>query len=72
MIRDDLAKDHPDVANAEPTFEPPRAGDIAHSQAAIDKIQAALGYVPTHKVIDGMAETVDWFSQRPRKSKERS
>ena len=64
MIRDDLAKDAPEVATAEPVFEPPRQGDIPHSQAAIDKIQAALGYEPTHQVADGMAETVDWFAQR--------
>src|SRR5688572_27011495 len=64
MIREDLAKDLPDVAKAEPTFEPPRPGDIQHSQAAIDKISAALGYVPTHQVAEGMAETVTWFSRR--------
>jgi UDP-N-acetylglucosamine 4-epimerase len=67
LIRDDLAKDFPDVAKAEPAFEPPRPGDIPHSQAAIDKITAALGYVPTHKVADGMAETVTWFAQRLRR-----
>ncbi|HUJ60944.1 MAG TPA: SDR family oxidoreductase [Kofleriaceae bacterium] len=67
MIRDVLAKDHPEVASAEPTFEPPRPGDIPHSQAAIDKIAAALGYVPTHQVTEGMAETVAWFAQRLRK-----
>jgi UDP-N-acetylglucosamine/UDP-N-acetylgalactosamine 4-epimerase len=68
MIRDGLSKDFPDVANAEPIFEPPRAGDIPHSQAAIDKIQAALGYEPTHQVSDGMAETVSWFAQRLRRA----
>src|SRR5688572_7547870 len=57
MIRDALAKDAPEVATAEPAFEPPRAGDIAHSQASIDKISDALGYAPTHQVADGMAET---------------
>jgi UDP-N-acetylglucosamine 4-epimerase len=67
MIRDDLAKDHPGIATAEPTFEPPRAGDVMHSQAAIDKISAALGYVPTHQVADGMAETVSWFAERLRR-----
>jgi UDP-N-acetylglucosamine/UDP-N-acetylgalactosamine 4-epimerase len=67
MIRDGLAKEYPEVASAEPTFEPPRPGDIAHSQAAIDKITAALGYAPTHQVADGMAETVAWFAQRMRK-----
>ena len=64
MIRDDLAKDIPEVANAEPVFESPRPGDVAHSQAAIDKISAALGYVPTHQVAEGMDETVTWFAQR--------
>jgi len=67
MIRDNLAKDLPDITRAEPTYEPPRAGDIAHSQAAIDKIEAALGYKPTHQVAEGMTETVAWFSQRLRK-----
>ena len=66
MIRDDLAKDVPSVATAEPILEPPRPGDIPHSQAAIDKITAALGYEPTHPVAEGMAETVTWFAQRLR------
>jgi UDP-N-acetylglucosamine/UDP-N-acetylgalactosamine 4-epimerase len=68
LIRDDLAKDVAEVASAEPVFESPRPGDIPHSQAAIDKISAALGYTPTHQVADGMAETVTWFAQRLRKA----
>ena len=68
MIRDALAKDVPEVSGTEPIYEPPRAGDIPHSPAAIDKISAALGYEPTHQVADGMAETVGWFSQRLRKA----
>ncbi len=67
LIRENLAKDFPDVAKAEPMFEAPRAGDIPHSQAAIDKITAALGYVPTHKITDGMTETVAWFSRSLRR-----
>jgi UDP-N-acetylglucosamine 4-epimerase len=67
MIRDNLAKTFPEVATAEPVFEGPRAGDVAHSQAAIDKITAALGYVPSHLVEDGMAETVAWFAHRLRR-----
>src|SRR4051812_28530807 len=53
LIRDNLAKDFPEVAKAEAVHESPRPGDIAHSQAAIDKISAALGYQPTHQVADG-------------------
>jgi UDP-N-acetylglucosamine 4-epimerase len=67
MIRENLAKEFPEIAKAEPAFEPPRAGDISHSQAAIDKISAALGYIPTHQVAEGMAETVAWFAQRLRR-----
>lgn len=67
LIRENLAKDFPDVAKAEPLFEAPRAGDIPHSQAAIDKITAALGYVPTHKITEGMTETVAWFSRSLRR-----
>ena len=68
MIRDNLAKVFPDVAGADPVYEAPRPGDIAHSQAAIDKISAALGYEPSHMVEDGMAETVAWFAQRLRRA----
>jgi UDP-N-acetylglucosamine 4-epimerase len=67
MIRDNLAKDFPEVAAAEPVYEGPRAGDVAHSQAAIDKIIGALGYAPSHLVDQGMAETVGWFAQRLRR-----
>jgi UDP-N-acetylglucosamine 4-epimerase len=69
MIRDELAVDVPALAGAAPTFEPPRQGDIPHSQASIETITAALGYAPTHQVTDGMRETVDWFAQRPRRKK---
>ncbi|HEY4242125.1 MAG TPA: SDR family oxidoreductase [Kofleriaceae bacterium] len=64
MIRDNLAKDFPEVADMQAVHEGPRAGDVAHSQASIEKITAALGYQPTHQVADGMAETVGWFAQR--------
>lgn len=64
MIRDLLAKDYPELASAQPVHESARPGDVVHSQAAIDKISAALGYVPSHQLADGMAETVTWFARR--------
>jgi UDP-N-acetylglucosamine/UDP-N-acetylgalactosamine 4-epimerase len=67
LIRDHLATTFPEVAGAEALFESPRLGDIAHSQAAIDKIKGALGYQYTHEVAEGMAETVKWFAARHRK-----
>jgi UDP-N-acetylglucosamine 4-epimerase len=68
LVRDNLAKAHADVAKIELVHEPPRAGDTAHSQAAIDKISAALGYAPTHQVAEGMAETVKWYVRSLRKA----
>jgi UDP-N-acetylglucosamine 4-epimerase len=67
MMRDGLARDFPDVAKAELVFEAPRAGDIPHSQASIEKITSAFGYAPTHQVAEGIAETVTWFGRRLRK-----
>jgi UDP-N-acetylglucosamine/UDP-N-acetylgalactosamine 4-epimerase len=67
LIRDNLAMTFPEVAGAEALFESPRLGDIAHSQAAIDKIKGTLGYQYTHEVAEGMAETVKWFAARHRK-----
>jgi UDP-N-acetylglucosamine/UDP-N-acetyl-alpha-D-glucosaminouronate 4-epimerase len=66
LIRDGLARDFSHVGQIEPVHEAPRAGDIQHSQASIEKITAALGYAPTHQVADGMAETVRWFVNRHR------
>lgn len=66
LIRDNLAKTFPHVAGVEPAFEAPRPGDIAHSQASIEKIKAAFGYQHTHEIAAGMAETVAWFAARAR------
>ena len=67
--REELAKDFPHVADVEPVYEAPRPGDVAHSQASIEKIVSALGYAPTHQIADGMAETVNWFAQRHAKAR---
>jgi UDP-N-acetylglucosamine 4-epimerase len=64
LIRDALARDFPGVAELEPHHEPPRAGDVLHSQASIEKISERLGYVPTHDIGEGMSETVAWFTKR--------
>jgi UDP-N-acetylglucosamine/UDP-N-acetylgalactosamine 4-epimerase len=67
MIRDNLERDFPQANGIEPSFAATRIGDVAHSQAAIEKIKAALGYEPTHNVAEGMAETVAWFVRSRRR-----
>ncbi len=66
-LRDNLAKLQPELARVEPMFEAPRAGDIPHSQASIGKIEGALGYVPTHEIGAGLAETVVWYAKHPER-----
>ena len=41
--------------------EPPRAGDVRHSQADISLARRLLGYTPVVSLEDGMTQTVDWY-----------
>ena len=44
-----------------------RAGDVRHSQADITRAQTLLGYQPTHKVAQGIAESLSWYLQNLNK-----
>lgn len=39
----------------------PRAGDIPHSLASIEKAKTLLGYQPRYYLSDGLKETVKWY-----------
>jgi UDP-N-acetylglucosamine/UDP-N-acetyl-alpha-D-glucosaminouronate 4-epimerase len=64
IIRSNLAKNFPELADVKPEYGELRPGDVAHSQASIEKIQNLLGYDPTHEIAEGLAETVAWFASR--------
>ena len=40
-----------------------RAGDVRHSLADISKARTRLGYEPTHRIGEGLAEAMDWYVQ---------
>jgi len=61
MIRDCIAKERPELADIEPHYADFRPGDVRHSQADISKASQRLGYVPSHSVTEGLAETVAWY-----------
>lgn len=61
MIRRLLAERRPKLAALEPVYQDFRPGDVRHSLADIGKARRLLGYTPTHRVEDGLRETVDWF-----------
>jgi len=44
-------------------YAPPRAGDVKHSQASIDKITRA-GFAPNSDFRSGLEKTIDYFSRK--------
>jgi UDP-N-acetylglucosamine 4-epimerase len=47
----------------EPIYGPERAGDVRHSKASISKISKQLIYKKSHKFIDGMKITLNYFTR---------
>lgn len=48
--------------NTQPVYRDFRAGDVLHSQADIGKAQLMLGYTPTHRLSDGIAQSMRWYA----------
>ena len=44
-----------------PRFDPPRAGDIKHSQADVRKAAARLGWNPRIGFAEGLRQVVEWY-----------
>jgi UDP-N-acetylglucosamine 4-epimerase len=61
LIRDLLARADPALADAQPSFRDFRPGDVRHSLADISHARMVLGYAPSHRVDQGMAEAIDWY-----------
>lgn len=50
------------IEKAAPIHRDFRQGDVLHSLADITKAQQLLGYKPTHRIDEGLKETVDWYT----------
>lgn len=61
MIKDILARDKPGLAATSATYRDFRAGDVRHSLADVSKAQRLLGYLPTHRIAEGMEEAMAWY-----------
>ena len=60
LLRDNLADW--DVSPAvQPVHRDFRAGDVRHSLADLGKAQCLLGYAPTHRLAEGVAEAMPWY-----------
>jgi UDP-N-acetylglucosamine/UDP-N-acetylgalactosamine 4-epimerase len=61
MIRLLLVPRMPQLAAVRATHREPRRGDVRFSQADISKAKKLLGFRPTHRVLEGLEKTVDWY-----------
>ena len=50
-----------EASTAEPTFGPPRAGDVRHSRANVDRVRRELAFEPVVDIRTGIENTVAWF-----------
>ena len=62
MIRLLLVPRLPHIAKVRATHREPRRGDVRFSQADISKARKLLGYRPTHRVLEGLEKTIDWYA----------
>jgi len=65
LLRDRVAVHRPAARASEPQHAEPRAGDVTHSQASIEKARTMLRYEPSAAIAEGLTATVDWFMARP-------
>jgi len=56
----------------EPTYAPPRTGDVRHSLADLERARLHLGWEPRVPLTDGIAETIPQYRSRPTHQKEES
>ena len=62
FIRSGLKNDFPHLQSCKAEHRDFRAGDVKHSLADISKANRLLGYVPTHRIEDGLKEALYWYT----------
>lgn len=60
-IRDALVSGYPQLEVPQPEYRAFRAGDVRHSLADVSKVGGLLGYVPTHRIQEGLQEAIVWY-----------
>ena len=61
LIRGELARFDAEIAGVEPRYGSPRAGDIPHSLASIDRARELLAYAPGSNAAEGLQRTAMWY-----------
>ena len=66
ILRNNLSRFDPEIANIEPLYGTERPGDIPHSHASIEKAKKHLGYNPQFDAQKGFELACDWYYQHLR------
>lgn len=61
LLRDRLGQERPHLSKTSPAYRDFRPGDVRHSQADISKAQRLLGYLPTHRIEQGIDVAMPWY-----------
>ena len=61
LLREHLLPTFPQLCDLQPVHGDFRPGDVLHSQADIGKAADLLGYRPTHRVDEGLAQAMPWY-----------
>ena len=61
LLRQHLAPTFPQLGDVQPVHADFRPGDVLHSQADIGKAAERLGYRPSHRIDEGLAEAMCWY-----------
>ena len=56
-----LGARYPHLKDYKPNYRDFRAGDVRHSLADIGKAARLLGYVPSHRIDQGLQESLTWY-----------
>lgn len=56
-----LGARYPHLTDYKPNYRDFRAGDVRHSLADIGKATKLLGYVPSHRIDEGLRESLAWY-----------
>ena len=59
-----LKRIYPHLGQVKPVYRDFRVGDVRRSRADIGKARRLLGYAPTHRLGQGIAESTPWHSGR--------
>jgi len=61
MLRALLVGKFPQLAKHSPQYTDFRVGDVRHSQADISKAHKLLGFEPTHRIDEGLKQSMTWY-----------